>query len=121
MTTSPNVPGPGPSDEPLASFSQCHVGIVTQLQVLGGLPALVEAAAQARRIASETLEFFRSTVLEHHSEEERELFPAVLSSATKGAEREQVQVIVDRLVDQHRQIEAMWSRLEPALTSVAKG
>ena len=54
-------------------------------------------------------------------EEERELFPAVLGVATAGAERDGVRVIVDRLVAEHRQIEAMWSRLEPALQAVARG
>ena len=112
---------PAAMDAPLTNFSQCHVGITRQLQILAGLPALLEPAAQARRIASETVAFFRSTVQEHHAEEERELFPAVLASAKRGPEREQVQVLVDRLVAEHRQIEAMWSRLEPALRAVGKG
>ena len=112
---------PAAMDAPLTNFSQCHVGITRQLQILAGLPALLEPAAQARRIASDTVAFFRGTVHEHHAEEERELFPAVLASAKRGPEREQVQVLVDRLVAEHRQIEAMWSRLEPALRAVGKG
>jgi hemerythrin-like domain-containing protein len=107
--------------EPLTNFSQCHVGIVRQLQSLGELPALLGPAEKARRIARETIAFFRGAVHEHHSQEEEQLFPAVLASAQRGAEREEVQVIVDRLVAEHRQIEAMWSRLEPALQAVAKG
>lgn len=107
--------------EPLDEFSQCHVGLIAQFEAFRGLPDLLDPAARARRIASDTMAFFHGAVLEHHADEERELFPAVLASAAKGAEREMVQVIVDRLTGEHRQIEAMWSRLEPALKNVAKG
>ena len=58
---------------------------------------------------------------EHHAEEERELFPAVLASAAKGVERDKVQAIVDELTAEHRQVEAAWSKLEPKLKAVAKG
>jgi hemerythrin-like domain-containing protein len=121
MTIPPTVADPAAADDPLADFSHCHAGITAQLQVLAGLPALLEPAARARQIARDRLVFFRDVIEEHHGAEERELFPAVLASAKRGAEREQVQVIVDRLVSEHRQIEAMWSRLKPALQEVAKG
>lgn len=121
MTTPVSVPDAAAKDDALASFSQCHAGILSSLQSFRGLPELLEPAAKARQIAQQTLALFRDAVLEHHAEEERELFPAVLASASKGPEREQVQVIVDQLVGEHRQIEAMWSRLEPALKDVAKG
>ena len=52
---------------------------------------------QARKIAAEAVRFFRSAVFEHHTEEERELFPAVLANASPGEERDKVKVIVDRL------------------------
>jgi hemerythrin-like domain-containing protein len=120
MTQTP-MPGPAPSETPLDNFSECHVGITRQLQVLAGLPSLLEPAARARRIAGETMAFFRGAVHEHHAEEERELFPAVLASAKRGAEREQVQREVDRLMAEHRQIESLWSQIEPGLQAVAKG
>ena len=101
MNTQRPTPDPASVEQPLTNFSQCHVGITRQLQVLSELPALLEPAAKARRIARETVAFLRSTVHEHHSEEERELFPAVLAAATRGSEREGVQVLVDRLVAEH--------------------
>ena len=108
-------------DAPLQSFSRCHVGILTHLNEFSELPALMEPAARARRIASETLSFFREAVYEHHSEEERDLFPAVLASAVKGGERDHVQVMVDQLTAEHRTIEAAFTKLEPELKKVAKG
>lgn len=106
---------------PIDDFSQCHAGILGHLQTLGSLPALLEPAARARQVAADALGFFREAVFEHHSEEERELFPAVLASATPGEERDRVKSIVDALTAEHRRVEAAWGKLEPKLKAVAKG
>jgi len=118
MSSTPNPPA---EHSPIDDFSQCHVGIVTHLQALGQLPALLEPAAKARQIAGDTVAFFREAVYEHHAEEERELFPAVLASAARGEEHEKVQAIVTELTAEHRRVEADWSLLEPKLKAVAKG
>lgn len=119
MSTTPVTPAT--DDAPLENFSNCHLGIVTHLKTFAELPALLEPAARAHQIAETTLKFFRDAVYEHHSEEERELFPAVLASAHPGEEREWVQVMVQQLTEEHRVIEAAWTRLEPELKKVAKG
>lgn len=106
---------------PLGNFSHCHTGIISHLNTFGELPALLEPAARARRIAQETLGFFRDAVFDHHKEEEKDLFPAVLQHAAPGAERAEVQAMVDTLTAEHRRIEALWSDLEPQLKKVAKG
>ena len=115
------APPPSASDAPIAAFSKCHEGILTRLEALAGLPALLEAAERARGVAGQTLKFFREVVYEHHQEEERELFPAVLASSQAGAERQRVQEIVDRLTREHREVEAAYVRLEPGLKAAAKG
>ncbi len=109
------------TERPLDEFRDCHVGIVSHLETLGELPALLDPAARARRIAGDTIDFFRRAVYEHHAEEERELFPAVIASATEGDERARVQALVDRLTAEHRMIEAIWKNIEPELKAVAKG
>lgn len=106
---------------PIEDFSQCHAGILTHLQALGTLPALLEPATRARQIAHDTLGFFRDAVFEHHAEEEKELFPAVLASATKGEEHDRVQALINTLTAEHRKVEAAWAKLEPKLKAVAKG
>lgn len=108
------------ADQPLDEFSTCHEGILQRLDDLDRLPALLEPAAQARRIAQEAVAFFGSVVYEHHAEEEKDLFPAVLSSANDD-ERAQVRAIVDRLTREHRDVEAAWERLRPHLQAIAKG
>lgn len=113
---SPAVP-----ESPIDEFSQCHTGILSHLNALAELPALLDPATRARQIAQDTLTFFRQVVYEHHAEEERELFPAVLASAQPGDERAYVQNIVDRLTLEHRQVEHAWELVEPELKHVAKG
>lgn len=121
--TQPSTPSPSaePAENPIDEFSNCHVGIIAQLTSLGELPALLEPAARARHIAAETVDFFGKVVYAHHNEEERDLFPAVLASATPGDERDTVQAITDQLVREHREVEADWQAIEPALKAIAKG
>jgi len=109
------------TDTPISNFNNCHVGILNRLHALGELPALLEPAARARQIAEESLEFFREAIFEHHLEEERELFPAVIASAQPGEEMQRVKAMAQRLTDEHRAVEKLWKSLEKGLKQVAKG
>lgn len=106
---------------PLRSFAECHAGIVTQLREFASLPPLADAARRARSVAAAGVALFRDVILEHHAEEERELFPAVIASARAGDERSEVQRIVARLTLEHRGIEALWKRLRPTVGAIAGG
>ena len=55
--------------EPIGQFAQCHIGIIQKLERLDELPALLEPAARARKIASESVDFFRDAIFEHHLDE----------------------------------------------------
>lgn len=107
--------------EPIQDFSHCHDGIVSKLDMLGELPDLLAPAARARDIAEKAVAFFQVAIFEHHQDEERELFPAVLSSAEPGEETAQVKIMVKRLTDEHRELEALWKQLESGLKKFAKG
>ena len=119
MNTAVHTPAHG--DEPLTNFTNCHAGILKRLTALDELPALLAPAARARQIAEQSLEFFREAIFEHHLEEERELFPAVIASAHPGEELERVKAMTQRLTEEHRMVEALWKRLEKGLKPVAKG
>ncbi|HSV51951.1 MAG TPA: hemerythrin domain-containing protein [Burkholderiaceae bacterium] len=106
-------------DAPLTSFSQCHSGILGRLQSLTALPELAVAAQRSRAIATDTLALFGKAIMEHHADEENELFPAVLHSAAKGEEKLRVATIVRRLVSEHRAIEAAWKTLKPGVEAAA--
>jgi hemerythrin-like domain-containing protein len=121
MPAPATVPTPATDDAPVRGFSDCHAGIIATLRELDQLPVLAEAAARSRRIAQVVEAFVRDVVLVHHQEEEQELFPAVLASATQGAERERVQTMVARLTQDHRHVEALWRQLAPAVRDAARG
>jgi hemerythrin-like domain-containing protein len=108
-------------DAPLTNFTQCHSGILKRLNALDELPALLAPAARARQIAEQSLEFFREAIFEHHLEEERDLFPAVIASAQPGEELERVKAMTKRLTQEHRMVETLWKSLESGLKRVAKG
>ncbi|MDP1740442.1 MAG: hemerythrin domain-containing protein [Polaromonas sp.] len=120
MSTDPAASDMDTSNGPLTSFSQCHVGILSQLQAFEELPVLQAAAVRARTVAAQTLSLFREAVFVHHADEENELFPAVLRSAVAGPEADKVRAIIRRLTEEHRMIEARWKSLEPAVRAVAK-
>jgi hemerythrin-like domain-containing protein len=115
---------PSPATDPNApiqDFSQCHAGIIKRLHLLGELPALLAPAERAGQIAERSVSFFREAIFEHHLDEERELFPVVVAHAEKGAEQVQVASMVKRLTEEHRNLEALWKRIEPGLKKVTKG
>jgi hypothetical protein len=109
------------TESPLTNFNQCHIGILHHFERLSELPALLGPAMLAQKIASQAVDFFHRGMLAHHQEEESELFPAVLHSATVGEERLRVAQLVENLVQEHRVLEHLWEALEPALKKVAKG
>ena len=106
---------------PIAGFSKCHDGILTQLADFAELAQLVTASNRARAIAGQTLALFEPVVLEHHRDEETELFPATVRSAVPGAEADWVQAMVQRLTREHRTIEALWKNVKPAVKLAAAG
>jgi hypothetical protein len=109
------------SEAPITHFSNCHVGIFAQLDRMGDLPALLGPAAQARKIADQSLAFFSNGMYTHHAEEEKDLFPAVRASAQAGAERMKVDALIEQLTHDHRSLEKLWESLEPGLRKVSKG
>ena len=118
----PSVPSNNAEpDTPLDGFSRCHAGILSQLEAAAQLPELVLAAERARRIAEATLALFDPSVLDHHADEEGDLFPAVQRSAAAGVEAAQVADMIQRLTLEHRAIEALWRRVKPAVKATAQG
>lgn len=109
------------TDRPLDTFSNCHSGILSGLESFANLPELVHAADQARTVAAATLAMFEHAVLEHHVEEEGDLFPAVLRSAEAGEEHARVKAMVKRLTQEHRAVETLWKKLKPEVKHASAG
>ncbi len=112
------------ADESLASFSRSHVHIVDQMNRLRVLPMqLAERGLDdgVRAAAAGIYRFFNDAVLEHHDDEERDLFPALRHSAEPGDEAGLVASLVARLEREHRELEALWDRIEPGLRRIGRG
>jgi hemerythrin-like domain-containing protein len=113
--------GIDPINTPLDAFVNCHSGILSTLDALSELPDLLAVAERSRRVAAAAERVFSEAVLEHHADEERELFPAVLRSARPGDEADHVQVMVARLTAEHRAVEELWKSLGASVKLAAKG
>ncbi len=125
MTSSGTTPGqPDSGDNPLNEFSGCHEGIIDNFNQLKDLLDLVQespGSGEIRRIARKLVSFFRDVVLTHHAEEEQELFTAVMEAAADENEASEARGQIKRLVAEHRELEAMWGQIEPAIKQLAKG
>ncbi len=108
----------------IADFSQAHSEIISHLMAFSGLPIALQSSTTldaARKLAAESLAFFHETIYAHHVEEEQLLFPEVLSRAARSAEYRQIAAAIEQLTREHRQVEAIWSGLEPALKLISEG
>jgi hypothetical protein len=112
-------PAPATST-PVDEFSDCHRGLLLGMRAFGSLPELAAAAARSRAVAVNTLALFDKAVLTHHADEEKELFPAVLASCSP-AERKRLEIVIERLIAEHRSVEALWRVLKPAVKRAASG
>jgi hypothetical protein len=116
-----NPSGPTAQASPVDVFSHAHIGILSRLDAFSQLPDLVQSAAKAREVARATLALFEPGVLEHHAEEEKDLFPAVIASAQDTQERDRVLRMVERLTAEHRAVEEWWHHLKASVKSAAAG
>lgn len=122
MTASNSPAGtPAADPAPLKGFSDSHRGILCALRAFAALPELAAAADRSRQVASATLQLFEGAIFPHHADEEGDLFPAVIRSAHPGEERLRVEALVERLVAEHRSVEALWKTLRPAVRRAASG
>ena len=89
---------------------------------LGKLAALISALqrgdpdAEARVLAAEVVRFFSTTAREHHEDEERHVFPKLLSSGNP-----EIVQAVQKLQQDHGWLEEDWLELSPHLAAVAAG
>jgi hemerythrin-like domain-containing protein len=112
---------PPVSTMPVGEFETCHLGIIDHLNALAEVPQLVDPAMRVKHIAGDALKFFSKVIYEHHGDEEKELFPAVLRAAQAGDEFDKVKAMVTTLTEQHRELELLWESLQPGLKKLAQG
>ncbi|SEQ70479.1 Hemerythrin HHE cation binding domain-containing protein [Amphritea atlantica] len=109
---------------PTDDFSQCHISIIKnfeQLGKLGNSEITDPVQPETSQVAQKLITFFHEVVLNHHQEEEQELFNIVMDCASPGEELQQTSMMVKRLTEEHRNLEKEWKKIEPDLKKLAKG
>jgi hemerythrin-like domain-containing protein len=93
------------------------------LFALGKLAALVTRLksrhgpdSETRILAAEVVHFFSTTAREHHEDEERHVFPSLLSTSDP-----EIAQTVMRLQQDHRWLHIDWMELAPQLEAIAAG
>lgn len=97
----------------------CHGEILRMLEELSALLLQLELhglTPEARRRAARIAEFFSTTARDHHQDEERHIFPALVDTG-----RPEVVQVVLSLQRDHDWIEEEWLDLAPHVLAVARG
>ena len=118
-STESTSPRAATSADGFTALDACHRKTLSTLEDLSALVTKLEhdgldpaTCARAAKIAA----FFSTTVREHHEDEERHVFPALV----EGGRPEIVQAVL-RLQQDHDWLEEGWFELAPHVLAVAAG
>lgn len=125
MTTAfPGFSTPAAGTEaPLELLAACHIRIEHQCGVLKRLAThLAEHGSddQARQAAVNVMRYFDTSAVQHHADEEDNLFPALIESMA-GSDPVCIRQMIQGLTAEHRRLEAQWRALRVLLERVAAG
>ncbi|MDP1718346.1 MAG: hemerythrin domain-containing protein [Burkholderiales bacterium] len=109
--------------QPLQLLKACHERIQAQCDTLRRLCVHMPvhgSDAQAQQAASNVMRYFDSAGRHHREDEEQDLFPRMIASAT-GQNAERVALVIGRLKSEHAEIERSWLELREVLEQIAHG
>jgi hemerythrin-like domain-containing protein len=109
----------GRAIEPFDVLDACHQQMVTALQQMGDLVAYLQdkgVDGKAQDMARSIFLFFMNTARQHHLDEEKHVFPALIASGDDELVRHTL-----RLQQDHGWIEEDWLELAPQFESIAAG
>jgi pyridoxamine 5'-phosphate oxidase len=115
-------------DQPVAVLKHCHGRIRKQLATLEKLLAHLPlhraedggADQQARQAATAVLRYFEKAAHLHHDDEEQDLIP-MLRAVAKGEDAATLQALAPVILQDHKDMDAMWQDLHEQLTAIATG
>jgi pyridoxamine 5'-phosphate oxidase len=117
-----NDPAPG-FDQPIAVLKHCHNRIRKQLATLEKLLAHLPqhgADDSARQAAAAVLKYFEKAAHLHHDDEEQDLIP-MLRAVAQGEDAATLQALAPVILQDHKDMDAMWQDLHEQLTAIADG
>jgi pyridoxamine 5'-phosphate oxidase len=110
-------------NQPVAVLKHCHGRIRKQLATLEKLLVhLPEHGAdeQARQAAAAVLKYFEKAAHLHHEDEEQDLIP-MLRAVAQGEDAATLQALAPVILQDHKDMDAMWQDLHEQLTMIATG
>lgn len=116
----PSAPG---METPLEMLEACHERLQAQLGTLARLAAWLPehgADAQARQAAANVMRYFDLAAVNHHLDEEEDLFP-VLRVRVDDARRGALQDLLDWILADHQAMFAAWAAMRARLDPIARG
>jgi hypothetical protein len=124
-----NTPLPGhraPSasfEVPLEMLAACHLRIESKCDTLQRLAEYLPQHGcddQARGAAEGLMRYFDKAAVQHHADEEDDLFPALLESMA-GSDAVCLRELTQSLAQDHRALAAQWRALRTPLSLLAQG
>jgi pyridoxamine 5'-phosphate oxidase len=109
--------------QPIAVLKHCHGRIRKQLATMEKLLAhLPEHGAdqQARQAATAVLRYFEKAAHLHHDDEEQDLIP-MLRAVAQGEDAATLQALAPVILQDHKDMDAMWQDLHEQLSAIADG
>jgi pyridoxamine 5'-phosphate oxidase len=110
-------------DQPVAVLKHCHDRIRKQLATLDKLLAHLPvhgADEQARQAAQAVLKYFDKAAHLHHDDEEQDLIP-MLRAVAQGEDAATLQALAPVILQDHKEMDAMWQDLHEQLSLIADG
>jgi hemerythrin-like domain-containing protein len=120
----PLIDSPAGFDDPLEMLLGCHRRLEKQLETLKRLRAHLASKGvdpEASAAAQAVLRYFGKAAVDHHHDEEDDVFPLVEQRITDTGEALRFRALREQLESDHRQLEAAWARLRRPLEGVAEG
>ena len=115
---------PAGFDDPLEMLFGCHRRIEKQLETLKRLRehlASKDIDAEASAAAAAVLRYFRKAAVDHHEDEEQEVFPLLEQRIGDAEEKARFAALRTRLESEHRKLEESWARVRRPLEGIAEG
>jgi hemerythrin-like domain-containing protein len=119
-----NFDTPAGYDDPVGMFLGCHRRIEKKLGTLRKLRAYISEKgidAEASVAAQGVLRYFDAAAAYHHEDEEIDLLPMLKKRVADATDRERLHEIRDRLIDEHKEMDRVWTRLRKPLEGIAEG
>jgi pyridoxamine 5'-phosphate oxidase len=115
-------------DQPVAVLKHCHGRIRKQLATLEKLLVHLPlhraedggADQQARQAATAVLKYFEKAAHLHHEDEEQNLIP-MLRAVAQGEDAATLQALAPVILQDHKDMDAMWQDLHEQLSAIADG